>query len=299
MEEQSIPIPAVQLGHAALPDGVRGGEVLLRIRDSRGVHRVDERIRERPRGRGGRARDHMEPDPEPQGPAGRGGEVTHAFDALCDHGRWLTPREIHIHMLGRDGLGRVGRAAEVDLRYRVRDRAGRGTGHAKEVAVVVEGFAGPRAPHHLNELRGLCVPSLLVLMHSEPRQFGGFRAGDDVEEQASVGHALVRGSHLGRKGRREQGRTKRDEKLHPSSQRKQRRRGEPCVLAAGATGGQHGVVPKVITRSSNLGEVLVVRAATMRARTGGQHLTRVPAGRQKPVHLHTVASMRSRPLSTS
>jgi hypothetical protein len=61
---------------------------------------------------------------------------------------------------------------------------------------VVERLTAPRAAHDLDELAGAFVAHLLVFEDAEPREFGRFGAGDDVDEQPPAREALIRRRHL-------------------------------------------------------------------------------------------------------
>ena len=91
----------------------------------------------------------------------------HAVEALGDHRRRLAPREVDVDVLGRDGLGRRRRAAEVDVGDRVGHRARGRALDLVEAAGEVERCARPRAADHLEELRGLRVARVLVVVDAE------------------------------------------------------------------------------------------------------------------------------------
>ena len=79
--------------------------------------------------------------------------------------------------------------------------------------VEVERLARPRAAHDLEELAGLLVPGVLVVVDAEAGELGRLGAGHDVDEQPAAGDALVRRRHLRRERRREERGPERDEEL--------------------------------------------------------------------------------------
>ncbi len=99
----------------------------------------------------------------------------------ADHVGRLAPGEVHVDVLGGDPLGGVGRARR--SRRRGRDRAARGSSRRRPGSACPaksNGVPAPGAPHHLEELAGLLVARLLVLVDAEAGELGRLGAGDDV-----------------------------------------------------------------------------------------------------------------------
>ena len=210
-------------------------------------------------------------------------QAPHPLDPVRDHGRRLTPGEVHVHVTRGDLLGCGGGAPEVDLGHRVRWLASRRVRHLVVMALEGQRLPAPGPADDLQELTGLLVPGVLVVVHAEAGQLGGLGPGDDVDQQPAAGQPLVRRCHLRGEGRREQRGSERNEELDPTGQRDERRGGEPGVLTAGATGGEHPVVAEAVAGGGDLGEVREVRGSGVRVRRRREDVTRVTSGRQEPV----------------
>ena len=247
-----------ELGLAPLSNGRCAGEVGPCRSNRLGVHTGYEAVGFGPRLGTGRTADDVKTDAEAQRPSGCGGKRTHPTQSFTHHRRRLAPCEIHVDAVGRHALSGIGCTAEIDL--------GDGTGYLtgrRPADVVVrslegERLTGPRAAHHVDELRGPVVASLLVLPHPETGELGLLRARHDVDLQPTAGDPLVRRGHLGSERRRQERWTKGHEKLQPLGQRQQGRGGQPRVFAAGSAGSEHRAVSEFVARDGDLGEIAEV-----------------------------------------
>ncbi|MNJ41289.1 hypothetical protein D3C77_362080 [compost metagenome] len=232
----------------------------------------------------GFAHDHMQANTEAYGAALLGGLGTHLLDFLGNRGRWFTPGQVQLDLLGCQVLGSLRGATEVQRRPRLLNGWVKqfGAFDLDMLAVVVDGFAFQHAPPDTGELhRGL-----VALFVAEEQAIAGelFRvaAGDQVE-QCTATREPVQGRrltcrHRGRDDARAQG----NQEFQALGHRNQRRGNQPGVLARATGRNQHTAKAQAVGSLSDLLQIAVIdRTGTF----GGAQVVAVAVGGKKPENI--------------
>ncbi len=187
----------MQLDHPSLTFGTGTGQTLLGLLDRRGVERGEQAAGLGPGLLGGVPADDVQADAVVQSAALDVGEAADPRDLVGDGGRRLTPREVGVAELRRDGA-RGGRGpAEEERRHRIGDALELGVPNLDVFALEVDrAVARPQALDHVEVFAAARVALILVEEVAEGALFVVLSAGDDVEEQASLRLPLEGRGHL-------------------------------------------------------------------------------------------------------
>ncbi len=239
----------------------------------------------------GFAHDHMQANAEAHGAPEFRGLGPYLFDLLGDCGRWLAPGQHHLHLFGRQVLGRFGGTAEVQRRTRLLDRRVEQSGafDADVLAVVIHGFAFQHAAPDAGEFHR----SLVALFVTEEQAVAGqlFRVttGHQVEQRTAAGQS-IQGRGLTRRHRRE---------MIPGRRATRNFKRWVTGISDAATshessqerpgGDQHPAKTQAVSSLGHLLQVTVINSASS---FGGAKVMAVTVGRQEPenIEAHGVVS---------
>ena len=200
-----------------------------------------------------------------------------------DHRRRLAPRQVDVDVAGGDQLGGRRGAAEVQLRLGLGDLVDGGALDVEVAALEVVGPARQRAAQDRQELVGAVVALVVVEPVAEAVLLGVLAAGDDVQQQPTVGDALVRGRLLGGQRRRDRVGAERHEVLQALGLPQQGGGDQPRVLAPRARRREHAGEAELVGGAGDLGQVVDRRRTAVAVVAEREHRPAVARRRQEPV----------------
>ena len=201
------------------------------------------------------------------------------FSATCAGG---SPQVKYLSIVSAaTSIAGVGRAAEIQRRPRLLHRREQQPAvlDADVLAAEIDGLAGEQRGVNVEKFAGHLVAFVMIEKDAVAAVFGRVAAGDDIDQQPALRHAIERRRHARRNRRRLQAGPHRDEIPQPLGQRRQRRRDHPGILAASSGRQQHAEIAEIIGRLRDLAQVLKAdRAGADR----GAEMAAVAVRRQEP-----------------
>ena len=229
----------------------------------------------------GFAHDDMQADAEAQLPSSFRGKRGDRGDLLGDLRRRLAPGQIFVDGIGGDVDRSLGRAAEIKRGPRLLHRREKQPAvfDADVLAVDIHLLAGEECGVNGEKFARNFVAFVMVEKNPVALVLRGIAAGDDVDQQPALRHAIERRRHAGRDRRRLQSRPHRDEVSQPLRERRERRRDDPGIFAAASGRQQHAEIAEIVGRLRDLAQVL---KADRTGANGGAEMVAVAMGRQEP-----------------
>src|ERR1700727_2283899 len=199
----------------------------------------------------------MEADAKRKRPAMLRGHGLRRGDLLRNVFRRLAPREVDVHVLGRDDAPGARRAAKVEWRIWLLLRRIEQLALLNSQVLVCLGDLLPlhQFPPDGQELVGDLITFVVIEKDAITLEFGWIPASDDVDEQSSVRQAVKRGRRARGKGRLGKARPHRDQEPQATGEGDHRGGDDPRVLARAAGGKEHAVIAELIRSPGNLRQI--------------------------------------------
>ena len=271
--------------HALLAHGIHLAERRLRLGDDVVVQVADQFIGRAP-GRLVRfAHDHVQSDAKPDRAAFFCRARADVGNLFRDGGRRLAPRQVDVHLLGRQFMRGFRRAAEIQRWIRLLHGRVQGfcTLHLDMLALeIVAGraaLARQRGAPHLDEFIGDFIALGVVGKQAVRFQLALVAARDDVDQEAPVRQPVERGRHAHGQAGRGQAGTDGDEEFELLRHADQRRRHHPRIFAGAARRQQHAVVAERVGGHGHLAQIIGIDGTRALRRA---QIAAVAVGRDKP-----------------
>ena len=211
----------------------------------------------------------------------RRGAALRLFQLFGDLMHGLAPGQVFIHLLGRQILAGIGRAAEIERRNRLlhRQYVQPAALYAVVFAVEVYRLAGQQPAPDGQELAGLGVAFVMRSEDAVAGQLDRIAADYNVKQQPAVAQPVKRCRLARREGRRDDAGPQRHEIFQPLRMGRQSGRCDPGILAVLAGRQQDAGKAEPVDSLGDLLEIAELRRPFLLVRT---EIGAVAMGRYEP-----------------